>query len=100
MRTVAIIISALSLSVLVAVSPVLSAENRTADQLQLPEKDRCLLLAMNCQDNAYNLQQRIERLRGEIAKGNLIYTDDELNILRKKLDDTRKALEFVIDEGA
>jgi tetrahydromethanopterin S-methyltransferase subunit G len=29
-----------------------------------------------------------------------VYTDDELNILKKKLDDANRALEFIFSDGA
>ena len=100
MRKLAILVSALVGSLLISVVPVLSAENTVRKELQAPKKDLCLLLAKNCQDNAYVLQQRIDLLRGEIYKGTTVYTHDELNILKKKLDDANKALEFVFSEGA
>ena len=100
MRKLTIFVSALVGSLLISVVPVLSAENTIREELQAPKKDLCLLLAKNCQDNTYVIQQRIDRLRGEIGKGTSVYTDDELNILRKKLDDASKALEFVFTEGA
>lgn len=96
MRTLTLLVSAL----LMAAVPGFSAENRLMEDMLLPKKDVCLLLAKNCQDNAYVLEQRIERLQREISKGNTIYTDGELNILKQKLDDANKALEFVINEGA
>jgi len=100
MRKLTILISALVGSLLISVAPILSAESTIKEELQTPKKDLCLLLAKNCQDNAYVLQQRIDRLRGEIYKGTTVYTHDELNILKKKLDDANKALEFVFSEGA
>jgi hypothetical protein len=97
MRRLPILVSAIVATLLISVIPVLSAEK---EEFQTPKKDLCLLLAKNCQDNSYVLQQRIDRLRGEIFKGTTVYTHDELNILRKKLDDATKALEFVFSEGA
>jgi len=100
MRRLTIIFSALLVSMLISVAPSLSAENRLMDELLKPKKDTCLLFAKNCQDNAYILQQRLERLQGEITKGSTVYTHDELNLLRQKLDETNRALEFVFTEGA
>jgi hypothetical protein len=100
MRRLSILVSAIVATLLISVIPVLSAENTIREEFQTPKKDLCLLLAKNCQDNSYVLQQRIDRLRGEIYKGTTVYTHDELNILRKKLDDATKALEFVFSEGA
>jgi hypothetical protein len=99
MRKLTIFVSALVGSLLISVVPILSAENTPWKEFQLPKKDECLLLAKNCQDNAYVLQQRIDRLRGEIYKGTTVYTHDELNTLRRKLDDANKALEFVLTES-
>jgi hypothetical protein len=100
MKTLRRIISAAAVLLLLAVVPTISAENNIMNGQQPPQKDYCMLLTLNCQDNAYVLQQRIDRLQGEISKGNAVYTDPELNMLRKKLDDTYKALDFVINEGA
>lgn len=100
MRRLAILVSAMLVSLLISVVPILSAENKLMNELLIPKKDTCLLFAKNCQDNAYILQQRIERLQGEITKGSTVYTYDELNLLRQKLDETNKALEFVFSEGA
>jgi hypothetical protein len=100
MRRLTIFVSALLASLLISVVPVLSAENKIMDEFLLPKKDTCLLFAKNCQDNAYVLEQRINQLQGEISKGTTVYTHDELNILKQKLDDANRALEFVYSEGA
>jgi hypothetical protein len=101
MRRLTIFVPAILVSLLISVVPVLSAENRIVDESLLPKKDTCLLFARNCQDHAYVIQQRIDRLQGEIFKGTTVYTHDELNILRQKLNDANKALEFLIrEEGA
>lgn len=99
MRTLTILISAMLVTVLTAAAPGFSAEKTLIEDLLLPKKDECLLLAMNCQDNIYVLKQRIERLQREIDKGNAAYTADELRMLREKLHEANKALEFVISEG-
>jgi hypothetical protein len=100
MRKLAIFVSATVGTLLISAVPLLSAEQTIKEEFQAPQKDLCLLLAKNCQDNAYLIQQRIDRLRGEIGKGTTVYTHDELNILRQKLDDANRALEFVFTEGA
>ena len=100
MRRLTILISAMLVSLLISVVPILSAENKLLEELLIPKKDTCLLFARNCQDNVYILQQRIERLQGEISKGTRVYNPDELNLLRQKLDETNKTLEFVFSDGA
>ena len=99
MRTLTILISTMLVTVLTAAVPGFSAEKTLIEDLLLPKKEECLLIAMNCQDNIYVLKQRIERLQREIDKGNAAYTADELRMLREKLHDANKALEFVISEG-
>jgi hypothetical protein len=100
MRILTVTISAMALTLLVSAIPGLTSEDRLMDEMLLPKKDTCLLTAKNCKDNAYVLEQRIKLLQDEIRKGNLVYTDEELNILKRKLDDANRALEFIFDEGA
>jgi hypothetical protein len=100
MKTLMILVAALLATLLTSATPLFSAENSLMNSLQLPKKDECLLFAKNCQDNAYIIQQRIERLAHEISRGATVYNDYELNILREKLDDANKALEFLYREGA
>ena len=52
----------------------------------MANKDECLLVAMNC-PNDFSTQQRIDRLNTEISKGTSVYTPDELNMLKKELND-------------
>lgn len=93
-------VSAAALSLLVAGAPLIAAEKSTKEELLIPKKDQCLLFAKNCDDNSYVIQQRIDRLRNEIQKGSAVYSDDELNILKKRLNNSEKALEFIFNEGA
>ncbi len=58
---------------------------------QFASKDECLLVAKNC-PNDFSIQQRIDRLNTEIAKGTSVYTPDELNMLHKELDDAYREL--------
>jgi hypothetical protein len=99
MRTLTILVSAILVSMLISVLPVLSAENSMTNESLTPKKDTCLLFAKNCQDNAYVLQQRIDRLQREISRGTTAYTDNELNILLEKLDTANQALEFLNKDG-
>ncbi len=92
---------ATSLISLVASGASLSAAgNKMPDRVFMQKKDECLLFSMNCNDNAYQIQQRIKRLRGEIMRGYAVYSDEELRILTKKLDDAKETLKFLLREGA
>ncbi len=52
----------------------------------IANKDECLLVAMNCPKD-FSTQERIDRLNAEISKGTSVYTPDELNMLKKELND-------------
>ena len=71
-------------------TPGMSEEYGTADQSgvsgQQMQKDECLLVAMNCNGTMDTVQQRIEKLRKEIDKGEAVYTPEELDKLNKQLD--------------
>ena len=99
MRRFATLILSLAASLLLASSSVLAVDHPLSPFDQMQKKDECLLFAKNCQDNVYATQQRINRLNEEIMRGTSVYTHEELNILRKKLDDAKKALEFLMIEG-
>jgi len=80
---------------IVAALPALAEEGmgNTMDQNQQGPKNECLLYARNCADQVDSIQQRIDRLRGEIARGSDVYTKDELRRLNKQLDDAIRILE-------
>jgi hypothetical protein len=93
----------LAASLLFAAGPVHAGEGGAKGvdiNDQKRQKDECLLVAVNCGDNYYTLEQTIDRLQKEISKGTNVYTPDELLILRKKLENARKTLEFFRYEGA
>lgn len=92
--------AALALSLLLGTGPLSAAESTIKDELQLPKKDQCLLFAKNCDDNAYVIQQRVDRLRNELFKGSSVYSNEELEILKRRLDEAQKALEFIFTDGA
>ncbi len=56
---------------------------------QMANKDECLLVAMNCPKDM-TIQEKIDRLQGEIAKGTSVYTPEELNTLKHELNDAYK----------
>lgn len=63
-------------------------------------KDECLLLAINCGNNFYTLEQKIDKLQQEISKGTDVYTTDELRKLREDLNSAKKKLEYFKYDGA
>ena len=60
---------------------------------QVANKDECLLVAMNCPPDSGTIQDRIDRLNGEIAKGTDVYTPSELKVLNDKLNSAYRELD-------
>jgi len=76
--------------------PVLADEssmNGKFEQGQQTEKNECLLVAMNCGNQVDSIQQRIDRIKGEISRGSDVYTNDELRTLNRELEEAVKILE-------
>jgi hypothetical protein len=67
---------------------------------QNPGKDQCLIVAMNCGDRADSIQNRIDAIQTEINKGSAVYTDDELGVLRRRLDAEKNDLKEAYSGGA
>lgn len=92
------------LLLLVAINAVIYAMPIRAEdggvKEEMGNKDECLLVAINCGKDFISLEQKIEKLRKEISKGRAVYSDDDLNILREKLNNANKTLEFFKYEGA
>ena len=59
-------------------------------------KDDCILYGKNCPNGLDSLPERIAKLNKEIAKGEKVYTSEELNKLKRKLkqdNETMRALQ-------
>ena len=69
-----------------AAFPAFSADQATA------EKDECLLASKNCTGTADDIVKRMHKLDKEIKKGTKVYTPQELQKLKAKLDETDKLL--------
>lgn len=65
---------------------------------QFQQKDECLLLAKNCGNSVVSIQDKIGRLEEEIARGRAVYTVEELNILKQKLDEVSRTLDFLLQK--
>jgi hypothetical protein len=90
------ILTIVSTSALLSAATLMGADNAPGYDRQ---KDECLLVSMNCRDNVDSIQQRIERLNREIAKGTDVYTVDELRVLRDRLDDATRNLNSLINNS-
>jgi hypothetical protein len=55
-------------------------------------KNNCLVYGKGCSDSAYSLPERISKLKAEIAKGEKVYTLEELKVLEHKLQEDTKTM--------
>jgi thiamine biosynthesis lipoprotein ApbE len=85
-------VSVLAAAMFFSAVPVLGDEytgtntEQQSQTMQQGQKDECLLVAMNClSDRVDTVQQRIDRLKKEIAKGSDVYSDQELKALNEQL---------------
>lgn len=91
MRRLASILSVLAASVILSGSTLLAAEKEMGrDQ---GGKDVCLLVSMSCVQSVDSIQMRIERLDREIRRGADVYSREELNQLKRDLEDAKRNLE-------
>lgn len=86
------------LSLLSTPVPIHAGETSTTGDEQTQQKNECLLLAIKCGNTILSIQDKIEMLKEEIAKGKAVYSVDELNILRKKLEDASRSLDFLLEK--
>lgn len=90
-------------ALLIMAAPVIAAENNMGGmnkEVNQGQRDECLVVAQSCPDSrADSLFQRVDRLRGEISRGTGVYTNEELKILERKLDDAIKATESAFGNG-
>lgn len=86
------VVSVLAVAMFFSAAPVLGDEytgtntEQQSQTMQEGQKDECLLVAMNCLNNRIDtVQQRVDRLKKEIAKGSDVYSDQELKALNEQL---------------
>jgi len=61
------------------------------------QKSECLLVAKNCPSDS--IQERIQRIKGEISKGSDVYTKDELRRLNRELENAQQFQDFQMTNG-
>ena len=96
MRSIFKRIALLAAALMIVAVPALADEgsmDSRIEQGQQVQKDECLLVAKNCGDQLDTIQERINRIKGEISRGTDVYTNEELRTLERQLDDAHKTLE-------
>ena len=96
MRSSAIIFSLLAASVMMSAIPIGAAETMVGQG----QKDECLLVAHNCIGAVDSIQQRIERLGSEIARGSAVYSSEELRSLNNQLDEAHRLFNSLMNDGS
>ncbi|HIJ89174.1 MAG TPA: hypothetical protein HPP97_16075 [Desulfuromonadales bacterium] len=86
----------LTASLMIFAVPVLADEGMynpvTEPEQQQGGKDQCLLVARNCSGSMDSIQERINRIQGELNKGSTVYSNDELRRLQNSLDEEKRFL--------
>ena len=90
MKRVAIVISTVTAAMMLSTLPAVSAEEPMG---KTEQKNECLLYANKCADNVDSIQQKIMKLKEEIAKGTKTYSAEELQRLNDKLNEANKFLD-------
>ena len=91
MKRIITVSSVIVASMLFSAITILAADNSPTafesygDQQSYLKKNECLLVAKNCATESSTVRQRVIDLKKEIAKGNIVYTPTELNILKEQL---------------
>jgi len=98
MRKLALVSAALMIMSVSALAEE-GAMGNMLEQGQQAGKDECLLVSLNCANQVDTIQQKIDRIQAEIARGTVVYSTDELKKLNIKLEDAIKIQEDVISGG-
>jgi flagellar motility protein MotE (MotC chaperone) len=96
MRKIIKKLTLLAAALMIMAVPALADEgsmDKTFDQGQQDGKNECLLVAMNCANQVDTIQQRINRIQGEVSRGTSVYSNEELKALERELEDANKLLD-------
>jgi len=98
MKRTSMLFMAIVFSLLSIIVPVYADEAATDEptEQQTQQKNECILLAISCGNSIISIQDKIQLLKEEIAKGRKVYSPEELDKLRKKLDEVNKTLDFLL----
>jgi thiamine biosynthesis lipoprotein ApbE len=97
MKAIARTVSFVAAALIIAAVPVLAEEGIMGQQEQQVQRSECLLVAKNCPTDS--IQERIQRIQDEIAKGTTVYSNDELQRLNRQLEEAQKFLDYELTNG-
>lgn len=97
MKAIARTVTVVAAALIFAALPVRAEENVMFQQEPQVQKNECLLVAQNCPSDS--IQERIQRIQGEIGRGTAVYSNDELRRLNRELEEAQKLLEYEMTNG-
>lgn len=100
MKTNSILFAALVLVLWLIRVPVYADEVTAVEpyEPQARERNECVLLSIKCGNSIISIQDKIQLLKEEIAKGKTAYTPEEIERLKKKLEEASRTLDFLLDK--
>ena|SRR5450631_2835250 len=100
MKKTSILFTTIVIFLLSILVPVYADDATAVEQYeQQPQaKNECILLAVQCGNSIISIQDKIQLLKEEIAKGKSAYTPEEITNLKKKLEEVNKTLDFLLDK--
>ena len=66
-----------------------------AEEKPVEGKDLCVLQGLNCPDRYPTIQERLAKIKAEIAKGEPVYSPEELLRLEQKLRDAELIWDYL-----
>lgn len=102
MRTIINKLALIAATLIISAIPILADDgmiNPANEPALEGGKNECLLVAMNCTGEVDSLRNKIDRIQKEIDRGSNVYNNEELNILRNKLDEATRAAEEAYGPG-
>jgi len=100
MKKASLFIATVVFSLLSILAPVHADEATTVEpyQPQPQERNECILLAIKCGNTILSIQDKIQLLKEEIAKGKTAYTPEEIDRLKRKLEEASRTLDYLLEK--
>jgi Skp family chaperone for outer membrane proteins len=82
----------MTLVILSTLTLALAAPAAFSEEKPATEKNLCILYGQECANRADTIQEKIRKLQTEIEKGARVYSPEELERLKQKLDEVEEML--------
>ena len=100
MKKASLFIATVVFSLLSILVPAHADEGTTVEpyQQQPQERNECILLSIKCGNTILSIQDKIQLLKEEIAKGKTAYTPEEIDRLKRKLEEASRTLDYLLEK--